>query len=463
MPKLNPHRVPVRRLDPSQRTRSFAEIEQGYSPAEAMVEAARCLQCPAQPCVAACPAHNPIPTFIAAIRDGRFEDGIAALQQSSAFPAVCSRVCNQAEQCEGACVVGKRGEPIAIGRLERFLGDWERPRRLRPRRPARPTGRRVAIVGAGPCGMAASGRLAELGHTVDLYDALPTIGGVLAWGIPTFRLPAEVLAAEVERLEDLGVRFHGGVRLGRDLALDELFRRGASAVVLATGAPVPTLLDLPGADLPGVVDATEFLSAVRLRGERPAVRRVAVIGGGNTAMDAAQTAVRLGAEEVSVLYRRSRAEVPARREEVEAAEEEGVRFEFLVAPLRFLADESGRLAAVRCCRMRLGPPGPDGRPSPVPVPDEELELAADLAVLAIGYGPDPSLGAELQGVRLDARGQVVTDPATGRTTRPGVWAGGDLVAGPDTVVAAMAAGRRIALDVDRYLRVEAGPHDLAAG
>ncbi len=459
MPKLNPRRVPARRLDPSQRVRSFQEIEEGYSLLEAVAEAERCLMCPAQPCVAACPAGNHIPQFLAALREGRLEDGVSVLRQTSSFPSICGRVCDHARQCEGACVVGKRGDPVAIGRLERWLGDWEQAHikakaaeRKAASSPKAPTGQRVAIVGAGPCGMAAAGLLAQRGHEVHLYDDLPVMGGILAWGIPAFRLPTQVLETEVSWLQSLGVVFHGKTCLGRDIGLDELFAGGTKAVLIATGAPTPVILQVPGSDLPGVVTATDFLTAAKLLGRPYTGRRVVVIGGGNTAMDAAQTALRLGAEEVTVLYRRSRAELPARQEEVEVAEEEHVRFEFLAAPVRFLADDTGHLAGVRCCRMELGPPGPDGRRTPVPVTGEEFDLAADMAVLAIGYDPDPHLRDELQGVKLDSRGYIQVDPATGRTSRLGVWAAGDVVTGPATVVAAMAKGRQVAMDIDSFLR-----------
>ncbi|MBI4492844.1 MAG: NAD(P)-dependent oxidoreductase [Chloroflexi bacterium] len=463
MTKLQPRRVPTRRLDLSQRVRSFAEIELGYTLAEARAEAERCLHCPAQPCVAACPGGNSVPTFLAALRDGRLEEGVLALRQTSSFPAICSRVCDHPRQCEGACVVARRGEPVAIGRLERFLGDWEQAMGLRPREPGHSTWRRAAVVGAGPCGMAAAALLAERGHEVHLYDSLPAIGGVLAWGIPAFRLPAEVLEVEVARLLALGVTFHGKARLGRDLGLDELFLRGCQAVLLATGAPCPTLLDIPGSQLRGVHTATAVLSAAKLYGERRSGRRVVVIGGGNTAMDAAQTALRLGAEEVTVLYRRSRAELPARHEEVDLVEEEGVRFQFLVAPVRFVADAQGHLASVSCCRMELGAPGPDGRRTPVPVPEDPFDLPADMVVLATGYGPDPHLRDELHGVLLDKRGYIQADPSTGRTSRLGVWAGGDAATGPDTVVSAMAWGRRAASDMDHFLRDEAHVDGLPGG
>lgn len=462
MPKLNPRRVPFRRLQPAERRRSFEEIEQGYSLEEALAEAERCLRCPARPCVSACPAGNLIPDWIGALSEGRLEEAARIIHLRSVFPAICSRLCDQSQQCEGACVVGKRGDPVAIGRLERFVGDWEQATRPRARPPERRTGRRVAIVGAGPCGMAAAVSLAERGHEVHLFDELSAIGGVLAWGIPTFRLPEPVLWAETSRLLDLSVVFHGGVRLGADLGLDDLFMRDFQAVLLATGAPVPSPLGVPGEDLPGVLSSTEFLAGVKLRGERPAARRVLVFGGGNTAMDAAATAVRLGAEQVTIVYRRSRAELRARPEEIRSAEEEGIAFEFQAVPLAFLADEHGRLVGARCARTALGPRGAEGRATARLLAGSEFELPADLAVLALGFRPDPRLRAELRGVQLDERGYVVADPATGRTSRPGVWAGGDLVTGPSTVVGAMAWGLRAAADIDRFLAEASRPQSVAS-
>jgi glutamate synthase (NADPH/NADH) small chain len=452
VPKLNPHRVPVPRREPGERVHSFDEIELGYSFAEARAEAERCIQCPAQPCVQACPGGNSIPTLIAAIRDGRLSEGIQALRRTSAFPAICSRLCDQAQQCEGACAIGKRGDAVAIGRLERFLADWDQVNRPRASRNGYWTSRRVAVVGGGPCGMAAAGLLAERGHDVHVIDALSDIGGVLAWGIPLFRLPDRVLQAEVDRLFDLGVVFHGSQRFGPTLTLDGLFERGYHAVLLATGAPHAMGLNVPGSDLPGVVDATRFLSMAKLAGQHRVGRRVVVIGGGNTAMDVAGTAVRLGAQQVTVLYRRTRDLLPARREEVHAAEEEGVRFQFQAAPLAFLPDAHGHLAAVRCARTTPGAPGPDGRATAVVVPGDELDVATDQAVLAVGYSADPSLRVALHGIALDPRGYVQVDPATGRTSRAGVWAGGDVVTGPATVAAAMAAGLRAARDIDQCLK-----------
>jgi glutamate synthase (NADPH/NADH) small chain len=445
--KLNPRRVGTRRLDPASRIASFDEMEQGYTLDEALAEAERCLHCPTQPCVIGCPANNHIPDFIAELCKGDLAAAASAVALASSFPAICSRVCDQARQCEGACVVGKRGDPVAIGRLERFVADWAQAQRPRHGSAAPHNGRSVAIAGAGPCGIAAALRLAELGYRVDLYDALPVVGGVLAWGIPAFRLPPGVLENERQRLAELGVVFHPGTRLGDDTGLDELFQQGADAVLLATGAPRAALLQTPGSGLPGVVTATDFLSAVRLRGEWPSARRVLVVGGGNTAMDAAQTALRLGAEQVTIVYRRSRAELRASASEIEVAEEEGVEFLFLETPIRFLEGSDGRLCAVRCCRMRLGEPGPDGRAVPQPIVDDPVDRPADLAILALGYGPDP----EPPDIALDKRGYIRSDWPTGRTSRPRVWAGGDAVTGPDTVVAAMAWGRRAAGYIHRYL------------
>jgi len=473
--------------DPQERTTNFEEVELGYNLEQALAEASRCLQCPEPSCVKGCPVHNDIPGFIRALLEGDFQRGIQILRRTTNFPAICGRVCDFARQCEGACVLGQEGgDPIAIGALERFLGDWERETGLRQRQAeqkAAPTGRRVAIVGSGPSGLACAGDLALRGHQVTVFEALPVIGGALAWGIPTFRLPPEVLDEEIEFLKAIGVEFRLNTTIGKDLTIDDLFAQGYDAVFIGAGTTVPYRLRIPGEDLEGVYTATEFLARAKLSRmgsipgyEPPKIgERLAVIGAGNTAMDVAQTAVRLGyiaqrdglkeftsmdvAEtalrlgfrEVTIVYRRSESEMPARREEVASAREEGVRFMFLTTPVRFIGDEQGRLVAMECQEMALGPPDASGRRRPVPKPGTEFILPVDTVVLALGYRADDTLPKTTEGLATDRWGLITADPETGRTSREGVWAGGDIVIGADTVVRAMGAGKRAARDIDRYL------------
>ncbi len=461
MPKLNPNRVPMRRLDPATRVFSFQEVDLGYTEEEMVAEAQRCLLCPRPACVEGCPARNRIPEFIRALQLGDLPAAAQALAERSSFPAICSRVCDHARQCEGSCAVGKRADPVAIGALERYVGDWAREHAFAiPLADAAPrTGRYVAVVGAGPAGLAAAGELARRGHQVDVFDALPVPGGVLAAGIPAFRLPNEVIDWPVQNVKALGVRFYPSTRLGPDFSLDFLFESGYNAVFLAIGASAPTWPGLPGERLPGVWQANDFLARAKLSQyggleghARPQVgRQVVVIGAGNTAMDVAQTARRLGAEEVQVVYRRSAAEVPARHEEVESAEEEGVTFRFLIAPTRFSAGPDGNVEAMECIAMQLGEPGPDGRRKPMPEPGSEFRVPVDTVVLALGFETDPAAVPFIESIGLSRHKQAIVNPETGRTSRTGVWAGGDLVTGADTVVRAMAAGRRAAADIDVFL------------
>jgi len=479
-------RPPV--LDPQARVWSFDEVEPGYAPTDALLEADRCLRCPEPRCVEGCPAHNAIPDFIAALKAQDFHAAAGVLRQTTDFPGVCGRVCDKARQCEGSCILGQEGgDPVAIGLLERFVADWElssglRLERVGQRRPA--TGRRVAVIGAGPSGLAAAQELALDGHAVTIFEALPVLGGALAWGIPVFRLPQPVLTAEIEFLRALGVDFRLNTRVGVDPTVDQLLD-SFDAIFLGVGATLPTPLSIPGEDLEGIYSSTEFLSLAKLARVVPAGQwkappigeRLAVIGAGNTAMDVAQTAVRLsraelqelsakqatmdvaetamrlGFREVTVVYRRSEAEMPARREEIEGAREEGVRFRFLTAPVRFLG-QGGRLRAMECVEMALAEPDARGRPVAVPKPGTEFVLEADTVVLALGYQVDGKLVHSMPGLETDGSGAVIVDRQTGRTSRAGLWAGGDLVHGPDTVVRAMVAGRRAAMDIDRHLQAQ---------
>ncbi len=465
MPKLNPNHTPMRRLEPATRARTFDEVDLGYSEEEALAEAARCIFCPRPGCVEGCPARNNVPGFIRAVTNRDYAGAAAILAETTSLPSICSRVCDQAKQCEGGCNIGKRGDPVSVGALERFVADWARNNGVPNPAPtgAPATGFAVAIVGAGPAGISAAGQLVRQGHRVDVFDRLPTPGGVLAAGIPSFRLTRDVLDWPIQNLRDLGVRFYTQTSLGHDLSIDFLLGSGYDAVFLAIGTSAPTWPGVPGERLPGVWQASAFLAQTKLtqlgvgRGfSLPEIgRRVAVIGAGNTAMDVATTALRLGGEEVTILYRRSPAEVPARHEEVESAKAEGVQFHFLTAPVGFVAGANGDVAAVECIEMALGEPGSDGRRRPVPQPGTEFRLAVDSVVLALGWETERSAVPFLEEIGLDKHNQVVTDPETGRTTRPRVWAGGDLVTGADTVVRAMAAGRRAAADIDAYLTLGA--------
>lgn len=478
-------RVTTKVLDPKERINHFDEIDQGFSGfAEAWSEANRCLQCPKPRCREGCPVHNDIPGFIRALLEGNPAKGIQILRQTTNFPGICGRVCDHPRLCEGACILAQEGnEPVAIGALERFLADWELNTNCRQAQAAwqmLPSGKRVAIVGSGPSGLAAAGDLALAGHEVIIYEALPVAGGALAWGIPTFRLPQHVLQAELDFLSSLGVEFKLNTKVGKDLSLDDLLIQ-YDAVFLGVGTTVSATLGLPGEDLKGIYTATEFLAGAKLAQLFPGLgyklpevgRRLLVFGAGNTAMDVAQTALRLGVvmgigvepreeitdvahtalrlglKEVTVVYRRSEKEMPARREEVESARREGVRFQFLTAPVRFIGDEKGRVQAVECIKMELGEPDERGRRRPVPKLGSEFILEADTVVLALGYRPDPEL---TQALDIAKDGLIKADPQTGRTGRPRLWAGGDIISGPASVVEAMRAGKAAAKDIDRTLK-----------
>lgn len=457
-------RAPARVLDPATRVRTFDEIDLPFTAEEARVEADRCLRCPDPPCQKACPAGNDIPRFIDALSRGDLAASFRALRRTNAFSAICGRVCDVARQCEGACVLGKEGgQPVAIGRLERHVADAARASATPLVRRAAWHGALVAIVGAGPAGLAAAGDLADAGCRVEVSDALPVAGGAMAWGIPAFRLPAEVLARELADLERRGVRFTLRRALGSDVDLDELVLTN-DAVVLALGTQGSVAAALPGRDLAGVWQAKEFLRAAKfarlgIGGEKPPAvgERCLVIGGGSTSPDVAQTVLRLRrdgeAREVTIAYRRGEEEMPARRDEVESARAEGVRFVFWAAPVAILGD-GGRVRGARFARTRPGRRDARGRASPVIVPGSEFEVAADMVVFALGYAPLPPA---LLGIRTADAGSVVGDPRTGRTSRERVWAAGDVVTGAKTVVDAMTAGRRAARDIVQTL----GPRSFA--
>jgi glutamate synthase (NADPH) small chain len=444
---------------PEERVANFLEVPGGYDPETAMREASRCLQCPKKPCIAGCPVAVNIPDFIRLVGEGKFAEAARVIKETNCLPAVCGRVCPQEEQCEAQCVRGRKGDPVAIGRLERFAADYERNSGsvTVPPIPA-PTGKRIAVIGSGPSGLTAAGDLAKMGHEVTVFEALHKPGGVLMYGIPEFRLPKAIVQAEVDYLEKLGVTFEFNSVIGRIDTIDDLLAGGFDAVYVATGAGAPVFLGIPGENLGGIFSANEYLTRSNLmKGYRPEYdtpmpksRKVIVLGGGNVAMDAARTARRLGPEKVTVLYRRTSAEMPARREEIHHAEEEGIEFRYLTAPVEFLGDDRGMVRAVRCIAMELGEPDSSGRRRPVPIPGSEFEVEADTVIVAIGNLPNPLVPATTPDLPIDRRGNIVADEQ-GRTGKPGVFAGGDIVTGAATVILAMGAGRTAARSIHNYV------------
>lgn len=455
-------RQPMPEQPPEQRITNFDEVPLGYTPEQAIAEAGRCMQCKKPVCVTGCPVAVDIPGFIALVKEGKFAEAARKIKETNVLPAVCGRVCPQEDQCEALCVLGKKGEPVAIGRLERFVADYEREHNLMEKpRTAPPTGKRVAIVGSGPAGLTCAADLARLGHDVTIFEALHEMGGVLVYGIPEFRLPKRILKVEVEALRDLGVKLETSAVIGKLDTIEDLMKQeGFDAVFIGTGAGLPMFMGIPGENLLGVYSANEFLTRSNLmrayefgHSDTPIARgkRVMVVGGGNVAMDAARTARRLGAERVILSYRRSRDEMPARKEEIHHAEEEGIEFHLLTAPVEFLGDENGRLRAAMVQKMELGEPDDSGRRRPVPIPGSEYEEPIDVAVIAIGAGANPLISSTTPGLQVNRKGYIVTDEKTGATSIPGVYAGGDIVTGSATVILAMGAGRTAAAAIHEYL------------
>jgi glutamate synthase (NADPH/NADH) small chain len=455
-------KTPMPAVDPAVRSRSFTEVTLGYSAELAMQEANRCIECKNTPCIAGCPVEIDIPAFVRQVGQGDFVGAYQTLGSKNLLPAICGRVCPQEDQCERECTLGVRFEPVAIGRLERFVADFAAEMRLADDRPpTEPTGHKVAIVGSGPAGLTAAADLARLGHSVTIFEALHKPGGVLMYGIPEFRLPKAIVEREILKLTALGVDIRTNHVIGRTFTVDELFGElGFEALFIGTGAGLPYFPSIPGINLIGVYSANEYLTRSNLmkayrfpEHDTPIVRgrRVAVIGGGNTAMDSVRTALRLGAEEAYLVYRRSRDEMPARAEEVEHAEEEGVRFELLAAPVALAGDERARVRAMRCVRMTLGEPDASGRRSPVPLAGSEFDLDVDTVVFAVGQGANPLIRSTTPDLPVSKRGLIVADAVTGATQKPGVFAGGDIVTGGATVISAMGAGRRAARAIHAYL------------
>jgi glutamate synthase (NADPH/NADH) small chain len=461
--KKEKQKVPRQKMpeqEPKVRARNFNEVPFGYTPELAQLEASRCLQCKKPKCIEGCPVEIEIPAFIKLISEGDFAGAARKLKERNALPAVCGRVCPQEDQCEKVCIVGKKDEPVAVGRMERFAADWERTKgevTIPEKAPA--TGKRVAVVGSGPAGLTLAGDLILKGHEVTIFEALHKTGGVLIYGIPEFRLPKDIVQSEVNYLERLGVKVECNCVIGRVETVDELLK-DYDAIFLGLGAGLPQFLNIPGENFCGIYSANEYLTRSNLmkaylfpKYDTPIAhgKNVAVFGAGNVAMDSARTALRLGADKVRIVYRRSRDEMPARIEEIHHAEEEGVEFYLLTAPMKFLGDDNGWVTGVECLKMELGEPDESGRRRPVPIKGSEFRLECDLAVVAIGAGANPLLPTTTPGLELNKRGYIVADLETGKTTKPGVWAGGDIVTGSATVILAMGAGRKAANSIQEYL------------
>jgi len=454
-------RQPMPEQDPKVRARNFNEVPHGLTPELAQKEAERCIQCKDPRCKQGCPVEIDIPAFVKHIKEGEFEGAIRKLWEKNALPAVCGRVCPQEIQCEGLCVIGKKDEPVAVGNLERFAADYQRQhgRDVLPPK-TDPTGKKVAVVGGGPAGLTVAGDLILKGHEVTIFEALHAPGGVLLYGIPEFRLPKEIVAHECKYLEKLGVRILVNQVIGRTDTVDELFEQGFDAVFLGVGAGLPVFLNVPGENLIGIYSANEYLTRANLMKayafpeyDTPLVKgkNVATFGAGNVSMDSARTALRMGADHSYIIYRRSEAEMPARAAEIHHAHEEGVEFMLLSAPTRFIGDEEGRVKAVECLKMELGEPDASGRRRPVPLPGSEFIVDIDLAVISIGAGANPLLTKTTPGLALNKWGYIVADPKTGKTMKPRVWAGGDIVTGSATVILAMGAGRLAANSIHDFL------------
>jgi glutamate synthase (NADPH/NADH) small chain len=446
--------------DPKVRGQNFSEVALGYAEEQALEEANRCLQCPKPQCVAGCPVGISIPEFTKLLKERKYEEAISKIKEKNVLPAICGRVCPQEEQCQKVCIMSKVGEPVSIGRLERWLADWERNRgNVKAEKNAQPTGKKVAVVGAGPAGLTVAADLAKRGHQVLIFEALHLPGGVLVYGIPEFRLPKRIVQAEVDYIKKLGVDLKLGYLIGRIHTIPEMLKTGFDAVFIGTGAGLPAFMGVPGENLGGIYSSNEFLIRVNLMKsyafpltDTPIRigKHVVVIGGGNVAMDSARSALRLGAEEVCIVYRRSREELPARLEEIENAEEEGIICKFLAAPIRFIGDEKSWVKAMECICMELGPPDESGRRRPVAVKGSEFVMDTDTVIVAIGRTPNPIIQSTTEGLQVTKWGTIVADE-NGKTSIEGVYAGGDIVTGEATVISAMGAGKKAAQAIHEYL------------
>ena len=463
MPNMSLKKNEMPSQAPDVRNKNFLEVALGYTEEQALDEAQRCLHCKNKPCVAGCPVGIHIPEFIAKVAEGDFEGAYQIITQQSSLPAVCGRVCPQETQCEQKCVRGIKGEPVGIGRLERFVADWHNKNVCEAPRKPTPNGHKVAVIGSGPSGLTCAGDLAKKGYAVTVLEALHTAGGVLVYGIPEFRLPKDIVQKEIDGLKALGVDVQTNMVIGRVLSIDELLEQGYEAVFIGSGAGLPRFMNIPGENLKGVYSANEFLTRVNLmKAYQPGsdtplehAKRVAVVGGGNVAMDAARCAKRLGAEEVFIVYRRSEKELPARAEEVEHAKEEGIVFHLLNNPTQILGDENGNVKGMECIRMELGEPDASGRRRPVEVPGSEFTLDVDCVIMAIGTSPNPLIKSTTQGLETQKWGGIIVNEETGLTSREGVYAGGDAVTGAATVILAMGAGKTAATAIDQYIQSKA--------
>lgn len=453
---------PMPEQPPEVRIKNFNEVPYGYTPDQAVAEASRCIFCKNPQCVKGCPVGIKIPDFIDLVRQGKFIEAARKIKEDNVLPAICGRVCPQEEQCEMPCVIGKRDEPVAIGRLERFVADFERVTgQIEIPEVASPTGKRIAVVGSGPAGLTVAGDLAQLGHEVVIFEALHKPGGVLVYGIPEFRLPKAIVAAEVDYIRALGVKVDCNVVIGKTISVDELFTEEKfDAVFIGSGAGLPYFMNIPGENLIGVYSANEYLTRANLmkaydfpKADTPIgkSKNVAVFGGGNVAMDAARNALRIGAENVYVIYRRSKKEMPARIEEIHHAEEEGIHFMLLTNPTKFIGDDEGKIKQIECLKMELGEPDESGRRRPVPIKGSEFILDIDTAIVSIGNGANPLIPATTPGLETNKWGNIIADDETGKTSKEGVFAGGDIVIGAATVILAMGAGRVASRAMHEYV------------
>ena len=453
-------KVPVREQAPDVRNKNFDEVCLGYNAEEAQEEATRCLNCKNARCVQGCPVSINIPEFIHNVKEGNFEEAYKVIGKSSALPAVCGRVCPQETQCEGQCIRGIKGEAVSIGKLERFVADWARENNVAPEMPTEKKGKKVAVIGSGPSGLTCAGDLAKMGYDVTIFEALHEAGGVLVYGIPEFRLPkSTVVASEIENVKSLGVKIETNVVIGKSMTIDQLIEEeGFDAVFIGSGAGLPRFMGIPGENANGVFSANEYLTrsnlmkAFRDDYDTPIARfkKVAVVGGGNVAMDAARTALRLGAE-VHVVYRRSEAELPARAEEVHHAKEEGIIFDLLTNPTEIMVDENGWVSGIKCVKMELGEPDASGRRRPVEIEGSEFVMDLDAVIMSLGTSPNPLIHSTTKGLDVNKRQCIIAEEETGKTTKEGVYAGGDAVTGAATVILAMGAGKAGARGIDEYL------------
>ena len=459
MANMNPKKCPMPSQDPMVRNRNFKEVALGYTFDMAVEEAQRCLNCKTKPCISGCPVFIDIPAFIAEVAKGDIEKAYEILSQQTSLPAVCGRVCPQETQCEGKCVRAIKGESVAIGHLERFVADWHREHTNEKPQPVALNGKKVAVIGAGPTGLTCAGELAKKGYEVTIYEALHTAGGVLVYGIPEFRLPKDIVKSEIDNLKSMGVKIETNMVIGKILTIDELFEMGFEAVYIGSGAGLPKFMGIPGESLKGVYSANEYLTRVNLMkaylpDSKTPIRKsrnVAVVGGGNVAMDAARSAKRLGAENVYIVYRRGMQELPARMEEIEHAQEEGIIFKLLTNPVEVIGDENGEVKAIKCVEMMLGEPDSSGRRRPVVKPDSEFVIDIDTMIMSIGTSPNPLISSTTEGLETDKWGCIVTNGDDGLTTRKAVYAGGDAVTGAATVILAMGAGKQAAAAIDKML------------